>query len=92
MSTIEKLLQQRAQLDARIQAAKSRESQAERKADTRRKVLVGAFVLEAIGGNVAALEINGRKLADFIQRDGDRALFNLPAVAQAQATGVSDGL
>ena len=86
MSTIEKLLQQRAQLDARIQAAKSRESQAERKADTRRKVLVGAFVLEAIGGNVAALEINGRKLADFIQRDGDRALFNLPAVKPVQAT------
>lgn len=86
MSTIEKLLQQRAQLDARIQAAKSRLDQAERKADTRRKVLVGAFVLEALKGNVAALEINGRKLADFIQRDGDRALLNLPASQPAQST------
>ncbi len=90
MANIEKLLQQRAQLDARIQAAKARLSQAERKDDTRRKVLLGAFVLEALGGNVVALELNGRKLADFIQRDADRALLGLPSLAAATAPATGD--
>ena len=90
MANIEKLLQQRAQIDARIQAAKARLSQAERKDDTRRKVLLGAFVLEALGGNVVALELNGRKLADFIQRDADRALLGLPSLAAATAPATGD--
>ena len=90
MANIEKLLQQRAQIDARIQAAKARLSQAERKDDTRRKVLLGAFVLEALGGNVVALELNGRKLADFIRRDADRALLGLPSLAAATAPATGD--
>jgi hypothetical protein len=43
---LEKLLQQKAELEARIQQTKNREALEERKRDTRRKILAGAYVIK----------------------------------------------
>jgi uncharacterized protein (DUF3084 family) len=68
-----KLRQQR--LDMRKQA---REAQRERKAETRRKFIVGALVLDLIKNG----EFDRTKLTQWLDRDlerrEDRALFDLP--------------
>ena len=43
---LDKLLQQRAELEARIQQTRNRDAMEERKRDTRRKILAGAYVLK----------------------------------------------
>jgi hypothetical protein len=43
---LNKLLQQKAELEARIQQTKNREAMEERKLDTRRKILAGAYVIK----------------------------------------------
>ena len=47
---IRQLEEQRARINAEIQRVRSRESQAERKRETRRKILVGAMVLDQVAG------------------------------------------
>ena len=48
---LEKLKAQRDTLNARIQAAEARAKVSDRKKDTRRKILVGAFYLDQAQGN-----------------------------------------
>jgi hypothetical protein len=43
---LNKLLQQKAELEARIQQTKNREAAEERRCDTRRKILAGAYVIK----------------------------------------------
>ncbi len=45
-TNLKKLLEQRAQLEARIQQSRNREAAEERKRDTRRKILAGAYVIK----------------------------------------------
>jgi len=76
-SVLESLKKKRAVLEARIQAAEARTKHAERKQDTRRKILVGSYYLDKAHqeNNFEALV----KLLDpFLTRDSDRKLFNLP--------------
>lgn len=47
---LNKLLQQKAELEARIQQTKNREAMEERKRDARRKILAGAYVIK-LGDN-----------------------------------------
>jgi len=69
------------QLDARRKALKSRLSQRERTQDTRRKILMGALVLQrleaspdvAIGGKLS--DWVARELPGFLTRDVDKTLF-----------------
>ena len=73
---IDKLRQQREQLNSRIQKLEAAESQRERKRDTRRKILIGAYYLDK------AKEINKadelyRLLDNYLKRNSDRVLFNL---------------
>lgn len=68
------------------QAAKARHEQAkrERAADTRRKVLIGAMVLEQMqkkGIGPGLMTYEEVRLADWLTRDDDRALFGLPPKA-----------
>ena len=84
MSNIDKLIEQRARIDARIQAAKARLDQNERKLDTRRKVLLGAYVLETMrraNMSPADLDLAGERFSAWLTRDTDRALFNLPPLS-----------
>jgi hypothetical protein len=75
-STLARLKEQRAKIEARIQAAEARTKQADRKQDTRRKILVGSYYLEQAIENSQMEEI--KKIMDrFLTRDSDRKLFEL---------------
>lgn len=84
-NSLDKLLERKAKLDARIQAIRSRESQQARKDDARRKVLVGALVLKAVESNQnQKLWLDGL-LDNGLKRDDDRKLFNMPPLAAPAA-------
>ena len=89
---------QQARVKAQRLESKARAQQAgvERSRDTKRKVLIGAYVMaqaKAQGWELAALHIGQQPLADYLVRDEDRALFSLPPLpvltqlVQAQAEG-----
>lgn len=75
-SQLLKLKEQRAKLEARIQAAEARAKQDERKKDTRRKILVGSYYLEHVMQNNQMDELK-KKLDEFLTRNSDRKLFDL---------------
>ncbi len=79
-SPLDKLLEKRAQLDARIQTTKARLRQQERKADTRRKIIVGALAIEHadIGHDPEFSATLYRLLNRYVTRPGDRTLLDLP--------------
>ena len=76
-----KLKEQLQQIEARQRAIDARErarkSKAERAADTRRKILLGAMVLEAMKADDALRGSMLDQLGKYLERDHDRALFNL---------------
>ena len=73
-----KLEEKQARIKAELQRMNAREQQAERKRDTRRKILLGARVLDRIArGELAEAEVKA-DMERFLERDRDRALFNLP--------------
>lgn len=60
-------------------------AKAERAAETRRKVLVGAFILEQLernGTGAALLTYEGGRFADWLTRPHDRELFGLTGQPQ----------
>ncbi len=71
------LRQKREQLDAQLRALEARNKQAERKADTRRKVIAGALALEHYEKNPDSefRRIMLRLLDEYVVRPHDRALF-----------------
>ena len=77
---LEGLKKKQAVLQARIQQMEAREKTAAKKQDLRRKILVGAFVLEEAerDGKVAELY---QKMDKFLLRNSDRVLFGLPPLA-----------
>ena len=77
INKIDKLKQQRKQLDARIQQLAAAEMSRERKRDTRRKILVGSFYLDYVIKNNRFDELK-QKLETFLTRNSDRVLFDLP--------------
>lgn len=78
-SSIQDKQQQLDQLKARKQAIEAREKSRlkalERKKDTRRKILAGAFFLEAAGKNALKITVNGRTLDEFLSKEDDRKVF-----------------
>ena len=75
-STLDKLKEQRAKLDARIQAAEARRKTSERKKETQRKILVGAYYLDQARKNNRMQDL--AKLMDvYLKRESDRLLFDL---------------
>ena len=74
MANLEELMQKKRQLEEKIRREKAKISKVERAADTRRKILIGAFI--------SSREDRYRKLlADedfrkFITRERDRELFD----------------
>lgn len=84
---LEKLLAQKAALDARIRQEQNRENEKKRKADTRRKILAGAVVLEHAERNaIYQLELK-KLLGEFLTRADDRALFGLAPLPESSGTG-----
>ena len=90
-----KTIEQRlAELDAQRSALKARLSKQERANDTRRKVLLGGFVLaqmkkKGIGYNQMTYE--DARFVDTLNNDRDRALFGLAAKPALSPTGEAGG-
>ena len=74
--SLTKLLQKKQKIEQQISNAKTRLKKVERAADTRKKILIGAYFLEV---KYKDKEDEPTKIMDgFLDRDIDRALFNLP--------------
>lgn len=75
---LEKLLQQKAELEARIQQTRNREAAEERKRDTRRKILAGAYVIQLAENDLQKI---GRELiAAGMLETRDYSLFGISSV------------
>ena len=74
---IDVLKRKREQIDAQLRALETRNKEAERKADTRRKVITGALALEHLEKNreSAFSSIMTKLLDEYVTRPADRALF-----------------
>ena len=77
-SRLEQLLKKQEELKAQIRKEKNKLSQAERKQDTRRKILLGALMMEMMKQGELNEKKISQKLDDFLSRDIDRKLFSLP--------------
>ena len=75
---LRKLEEQRARINAEIQRVRSRESQEERKRETRRKILAGAMVLDRVARKELSEKLFKADMDRFLEREQDRALFDLP--------------
>lgn len=75
-SKLEKLKEQREKINARIQATESRLKTADRKKDTRRKILVGAYYLDKAAKENTMSEIKAA-MGKYLSRNSDRVLFEL---------------
>lgn len=87
------LEQKQAQLKAQIRALKARDSAQERKDDTRRKVLLGGFVLAQMRKKGIGFDRMTYADARFVDtlHDRDRALFGLAAQPALSPTGEAGG-
>ncbi len=79
LTQIEKLKRQKQMIEAHIQKAEARHKHNERKAETRRKILLGAYFLDKLKKD-GTLESIKPELDRFLTRDRDRTLFGLPAL------------
>ncbi len=77
---LQRLKEKQAKIKARIQAVEAREKVQERKKETRRKILIGAYYWEQAQKNNTLDELK-QQMADFLTRDSDRRLFDLPLKA-----------
>lgn len=76
---LDKLLEKQKQLAAQIQAIKAREKEADRKLDTRRKILIGGAVLAMVKRGDWPQDKLNSMLDREVHAAKDRALFGLPA-------------
>jgi hypothetical protein len=77
LSLIEKLEQQKNALERRLQMARTRLKNEERKKDTRRKILVGAMLLAKAEEDLEAQSELNRQLGSYLTAQRDRELFGL---------------
>lgn len=79
LSQLEKLRKQKEMIEARIQKAEARYKQREKKEDTRRKILLGAYFLDKLRTE-GKMESIKPELDKFLTRNSDRVLFGLPRI------------
>ena len=79
---IKKLKAQRAAIDARMRQEQYKLRAAERKIDTRRKVLAGAWALDKVARDNQFAAMAMEDLRNFLTRDDERALFGLPPLPE----------
>lgn len=78
INQLDKLKQQRDALNAKIQSAEARSRVSERKQDTRRKILIGAYYLEQAQRDSPQWAELQQIMTRYLTRDSDRRLFELP--------------
>jgi len=81
---LKKLEAQRAELTAKIQRVKAQTRERERKVETRKKILVGAAILEHMARGAWPEERLMDLLDGYLERNQDRALFGLPPLAESR--------
>lgn len=82
----EKLKQEKAKKQKMEARKKSAETKALRASDTRKKILIGAYVMDQMnssGQEMELLNIHGMPLSNWLKRDDDRSLFGLPALKKS---------
>ena len=82
----------KAALEARMQAISARRKEADRKADTRRKVIIGGLLIERAGRDQKTSDFLKRLIAG-IERDADKSAFDgwsVPA-PEAAASQIAAG-
>ena len=82
---LEKLKLKEAQIKARIQNLEAGEKTRERKKDARRKILLGALLLERLKKGDPVAERFQAELDGYLTRDHDRALFELPPLLKTES-------
>lgn len=75
MGKLDDLIEKHKQLGERIKQEKARISKVSRAADTRRKILVGAFVMDNEEQYKALLK--SKAFDNYLTREKDRALFDM---------------
>ena len=84
----------RAKLKAKL-AQLDRPTKSARRLDARRKILLGAFVLEQLertGSSPQALTFEGKRFFDWLVRSNDRAVFETTANASSTSSFPSPGI
>ncbi len=75
---LDELLKKREQLNAQIQKERNKQSQQKHKEDTRRKILLGALMMEMMKKGELDEKKIMKRLDEFLTKDIDRKLFALP--------------
>ncbi|MEE8057835.1 MAG: mobilization protein [Pseudomonadales bacterium] len=84
---LDNLTAKRDQINAQIQAMRSRENSQKRKEDTKRKILIGGTMLKMVrSGEMAEAELRAMLDAN-LSREKDRELFGLPAKSGLATAG-----
>ncbi|MDY6899191.1 MAG: hypothetical protein SWZ49_14095 [Cyanobacteriota bacterium] len=76
-NSLDELLKKREQLNAQIQKERNKQSQQQRKEDTRRKILLGALMMEMMKKGELDEKKILKRLDGFLTSDIDRKLFDL---------------
>ena len=76
-SRLEQLLKKQEELKAQIRKEKNKLDQAERKKDTRRKILLGALMMDMMKKGELDEKKILKRLDSFLSRNTDRQLFDL---------------
>lgn len=75
---LDELLKKREQLNAQIQKERNKHTQQQRKEDTRRKILLGALMMEMMKNKELDEKKIMKRLDNFLTKDIDRKLFAMP--------------
>ena len=86
---LRKLEEAQARIAAEIQRVKGRAAQEARKRDTHRKILAGAMTLDRVARGEVSEQRFLEDMDRFLEKDRDRAVFELPP-RQAKQEPVTD--
>ena len=81
-SKLEQLLRKQEELKAQIRQEKNKLDQAERKKDTRRKILLGALMMDMMKKGELDEKKIMKQLDSFLTKETDRKLFNFPTLTK----------
>ena len=84
-SKLEQLLKKQEELKAQIRKEKNKISQAERKQDTRRKILLGALMIDMMKKGELDEKKIMKHLDSFLTKDIDRKLFDFSRVEKSKS-------
>ena len=76
----ERLKQLKAQKQAILAREKKKVAEQQRKDDTRRKILIGSFIIKQIETDLEAKNRLLSKLDEYLTENRDRKLFDLPMI------------